>query len=271
MRTSPLAIGEHRGPRGRALAAPRRPRSSRRRLWLKVTLAVLALGLIAAGSWWLTTAPAFSVARVETGRYRFASGPAVEAALGRVLGRNIFTLPTTAVRDAFGDLPWVREVSLGRRLPDVLTVRLEEWQPRLLLAPAEAGGPALALVDGGRVLAWPDHLPLPALPWLVGVSPQATAADHWTLEPEAAGVITALLEALAATGLEHEVPVDFVCWTAAGAELVLQPDGSRLRLGREDLAHRLQRYLVGRQQVPTGAVVDLRFDDRITFGPPAGS
>ena len=271
MRTSPLAIGEHRGPRGRALAAPRRPRSSRRRLWLTATLSVLALGLLAAGSWWLTTAPAFSVARVETGRYRFASGPAVEAALGRALGRNIFTLPTAEVQAAFGDLPWVREVSLGRRLPDVLTVRLQEWQPRLLLAAAEAGGPARALVAGGRVLDWPDHLPLPALPWLVGVSPRPAEPGRWSLEPEAADVITALLSALATTGLEQEAPVDFVRWTPAGVELVLQAGGTRLRLGRDDLVGRLERYLVGRQQVPAGSVVDLRFDDRITFVPPADS
>ena len=271
MRTPPLTIGEHRAPRGRDLAAPRRPRSSRRRLWLGVTLTTLGLGLLAAGAWWLTTATAFAVARVETGRYRFASGPAVEAALGRVLGRNIFTLPTAEVQAAFGDLPWVRDVTLGRRLPDVLTVQLQEWQPRLLLAAAAPGGRARALVAGGRVLAWPEHLPLPALPWLVGAEPQATGAGQWTLAAEPAATITALLEALAATGLEQEVAVDFVRWTPDGVELVLQGDGCRLRLGREDLAGRLQRYLVGRQQVPAGAVVDLRFDDRITFVPPAGS
>jgi hypothetical protein len=270
VRTPPLAIGEHRTARGRSLAAPRRPRRSRRGAWLGLGATLLVLGLLGGAAWWVLTAPAFAVARVQTGPYRYAAEPAVERALGQALGRNIWTLPADAVRESFAAVPWVRDVSLGRRLPDVLTVRLQEWQPRLLLAgPADDPTPR-ALVGDGRVLPWPQHLPVPGLPWLEGAQARPAGDGTWRLAAPRAARLLQVLEAVAATGLEQVAPLDFVRITDTGLELVLQGDGGRLQVGREDFTARLERYLLGRERVPTGAVVDLRFEDRITFVPPPG-
>jgi len=269
MKTSPLAIGEYRGSRGRDLAAPRRPRDGRRRRWLWLLAGPLVAGALGVGAWWAATSPSFAVARVETGRYRYCEQEAVEAALARCLGRSLWTLSAADVADAFAPLPWVRTVHLRRRLPDAALVEIQEWQPLLHLAPAPEGRPRV-LVGDGRVLPLPAHLDPPGLPWLEGVELTAEAG-HWRLADADAELVLALLDAVAVTGLERIAAVDFVRATPRGLELVLQPDARRLVVGREQFAARLSRYLLGHEQVPAGAVVDLRFADRITFAPPAGS
>ncbi len=268
MRPSPLVIGEHHGPRGRDLAAPRRPRRSRRRLCLWLGATVVTVGLLAWGVTWLLTSPLFEVARVQSGRYRYSSEDSVQAALGGCLGRNIWLLHRQDVAGEFEALPWVREVRLERRIPDTVTVELTEWRPLLAVAdPAVTGGERL-LVGDGRVLTIPAHLDAPGLPLLVDARLE-TAPDGVAqlVHPQAADLL-ALVAALETSGLESACPVDFVRATPEGFVLVLQGRAGTLLLGRTDYDARLARFLLARDRLPEGAAVDLRFEDRITFEPP---
>ncbi len=272
MRDAPVVIGEYRGPRGRRLATRRRPRRRWRRLLLRLTAAVVLAGACAWGGHWLLTAPAFAVARIEVGPYRFSDRAAVEAALGVCLERNLWTLTRADVAAACAVLPWVREVRLQRRVPATAVVELIEWQP-LLGVTCDGDEAEYFLVGDGRVLGLPDHLTAPALPWLVGASVRPGDTGPRRLQEDDAESVLAVVDALAATGLESVCPVDFVRLTPDGMVLVLQGRTGSLLLGKEDFQQRLARYLLARPRIPEGSLVDLRFEDRITYvpAPPARS
>jgi hypothetical protein len=267
MRAAPLVIGEYRGQRGRRLAAPRRPRRSWRRTALPLAAGVLAVAALAVGARWLVSAPAFAVDRVESGPYRFSDRAQVEAALAVCLGRNIWTLRRAEVLAACADLPWVREVRLQRRVPGTVRIELAEWQPLLAIACDEPRRRECFLVGDGRVLPLPAHLTPPALPVLVGARLQADPGPGGRLADADATVALAAVAAMATTGLESVCPVDFVRLTDEGLVLVLQGRSGSLLVGREDFQLRLARYLLARPRIPEGSVVDLRFEDRITYVP----
>jgi len=268
VRRSGVAIGGYRNSRGRSLARTRRAPRSRRALIVTMAVVAVSLALLIWGGWWLLTSPEFAIARVESGAYRFSSREEIDSVMRGALGRNIWTLDTGDLGQAFEDLPWVRSVHLRRRVPDTVALELEEWRPLLTVARSGDEVP-LILVADGRVLRLPAHLPPPGLPVLVGaaVAPDTTAVLR--LAGSAAEQTMLLLSALSATGFESAFPVDFVRVEPEGMVLELAQRAGRLRLGREDFDPRLRRYLLARDRIPHGATVDLRFADRITFEPPA--
>ncbi|MFN2370490.1 MAG: hypothetical protein ABR506_04960, partial [Candidatus Krumholzibacteriia bacterium] len=131
------------------------------------------------------------------------------------------------------------------------------------------GGPAV-LVGDGRVLPFPQRLPAPGLPVLVGVRVLAEPDGTRRLEPAQLPRVLEVLAAIESTGLETAVPVDFVVARAEGFAIVLQEGRGTLLVGREEFAHRLQRYMVGRDHLEPGLEVDLRFRDKITVRRPDG-
>lgn len=263
MRRRGVAIGGFQGSRGQALARSRRMPRSRRSIVLVVLGVVVVLAMGGVGARWLLTSPGFAVIRVESGAYRFSSAAEVDEAMRFALGRNIWTLPTEELSRRIAALPWVRSVSLRRRVPDTVAVELQEWRPLVSLAPTGQDRIGL-LIGDGRVLPQPEHLPPPGLPVLVG----GTVTPAGVLEPSQAAQLMPLLDAMAATGFEAAFPVDFIRLTPEGVILELARGAGRLRLGREDFDPRLRRYLLARDRVPHGAMVDLRFADRITYEPP---
>ncbi len=267
MRVPRLAIGSYRGDRGRDLAAPRRSPRSRRQVTLRVVVAGLLVTVLAGGGYWLLNASLFEIARVESGPYRYSDEPDVESAFSRILGRNIWTLTRGHAVAACEDLPWVREVHLRRRLPDVVVVEFIEWQPLLAVATSGADGTHMLVADG-RVLGAPAHLDIPGLPLLVGCEPVAGSDQRQRLADHDLAPLLALVEAMQDTGLETACPVDFVRRTDDGFILELQGRAGSLRVGRQDFSRRLRRYLLTREQIPDGAAVDLRFEDRITIETP---
>ena len=263
-----MTIGAYRGARGRDLARPRRRRRSRRQIAGRLVAAVALLALLVGGGNWLLTAPFFEVARVQSGRFRYSSKSAVDAAFARHLGRNIWRLTQADVTAACADLPWVREVRLQRRIPDTIVVELTEWRPLLGVASDEAPDGVRILVANGRVLAAPEHLDVPGLPLLVGCRLESAGNGEWRLAGVDLDSLLALVRAVEDTGLESSCPVDFVRRTEKGFVLELRGRSGSLLVGRGDFRHRLSRYLLTREQIPAGSTVDLRFEDRVTFESP---
>lgn len=265
-----IAIGGFRGRRGQPLARPRRARRSRRTIVVASASVVAALGLAAAGAWWLLTSPAFAISRVESGPYRFSAQQEVDGALRLFLGRNIWTLDHAEVAEAFAALPWVRTVHLRRRVPDALAVELAEWRPLVSVAVGDDAD-GWVMVGDGRLLPWPEHLQPPGLPVLVGADVEVDGPEGTRLADGVADDITAALDALVVTGFEAAYPVDFLRLTARGLVLELERQAGRVILGREQYVSRLHRYLLARDRVPHGATVDLRFADRITYETPVSA
>jgi hypothetical protein len=264
-----LIIGEPTGAGRRPMARRPRRRAPRRVIILRSSVVGAMVVLLGVAACWLLTSSTFAVARVESGPYRYTDERDLQAAFARCLGRNIWTLSTEDVRRQLALLPWVRDLTVRRRLPSSIVVEFQEWRPILALPAAAAGGPPRLLLANGRVLDQPVYLDSPGLPLLVDASLIEDPAGGWRLlDPEASCVLS-LTEALATTGLEAVAPVDFVLCRPEGFQVVLQSKQGSLQVGREDFRERLERYLLTRAKVPAGVQVELRFRDRVSFLPTA--
>jgi hypothetical protein len=234
--------------------------------------AVVVAGL-AAGLYWILSSTTFAVTRVESGQYRFTTGQELEAALGDLLGRNIWTLSRSEISAHLDPLPWVRDLEVRRRLPATLQVDFREWEPLLQVAASGAdrrSGP-LVLRQDGSLEPFPPHLPAPGLPVLTGIEPvRAGETGPLRLPADKLAEILELVAAMEDAGLETACPVDFVVARPDGYGIVLQDRQGILLVGREDFAGRLERFVIARDRIEPGLEVDLRFEDRITVRPPAG-
>lgn len=249
-------------------AQRRRTERRRGRQLLRAAPVVVVVLVLAAGAWWLTTGEIFALSRVETGAYRFTDEAALQERLATLLGRNIWRLGRDEIAAALGDLPWVRDVGVTRRLPADIRLEIREWHPLVSLPDAGEGPGPGVLVGDGRVLCFPGELEAPALPVLVGVAAVQDSAGVRRLDPDACGDVLALLAAIDASGLEAICPVDFVVARRQGYAIVLQGDQGTLLVGREGFRDRLERYLDARDHLAEGLEVDLRFRDRITVRRP---
>ena len=238
---------------------------SRKGLWLKLSAMLLVVAMLIAGGYYTASSDYFEVVRVESGSFRFTPKEDLDGILTGYLGRNIWTLSEGQVADSLTTLPWVRDLHVLKRLPGTIEVDFREWRPLLALEPSTQNGNALVMVEDGRVLEFPSHLPPPSLPVLVGVSclPD-TMTGCLRLDPRWASGVLSLLEAMAATGLETAGPVDFLVAREEGFAIVLQAGQGRLLVGRENFADRLARYMAARDHLEPGLQMDLRFRDRIT-------
>lgn len=246
-------------------AVRRTPHRSRRKLMVRSVLAVVALGVLTGGGWWLITSPTFAVRQVESGSYRFTSQADLENVFASFLGRNIWSLSTSDVADSLASLPWVKDLQVRRRLPGALAVDFREWRPLLLIEPDKKGQQPHVLVEDGRVLPFPEHLVLPGLPVLVGVD---WSRDPQTgipaLVPEHKDLVLQLVAAVEQSGLETACPIDFIVARPEGFGIVLQEGRGSLLVGREEFVSRLDRYMAARDHLEPGLQMDLRFADKIT-------
>ncbi len=264
-----LVIGDPSGARRRPMARRPRRRVARRVLVLRASVAAGVVALLGGAAWWLLTSSMFAVARVESGPYRYTDERDLQAAFARCLGRNIWTLSTEDVRQTLATLPWLRDLTVRRRLPSSIAVEFQEWRPILAVPAAAPGGVPRLLLANGRVLDQPRHLDPPGLPLLVDAPLADDPAGGWRLLDPEASCVLALTDALAATGFEAVAPVDFVLCRPEGFQVVLQSNQGSLQVGREGFRERLERYLLTRAKVPAGVQVDLRFRDRVSFLPAA--
>lgn len=238
-------------------------RGFRWRRWFVSAAAVLVAG---AGFWWLTQSGVFAVSRLGTGAYRFTEERALKSALAPLLGRNLWSLDRTDVKDALAPLPWVRDVFVQRRLPGTVDIELIEWRPILIVAEAGApvGAPTLVLVEDGRVLPFPRRLSAPVLPVLAGLVVERSATGPARLPAALAPSVLALIAAVEESGLEAVTPVDFIVVRSEGFGIVLQDSMGTLLVGREGYTDRLERYLLARDRLAKNLEIDLRFQDRVT-------
>ncbi|MBK9071988.1 MAG: FtsQ-type POTRA domain-containing protein [Myxococcales bacterium] len=116
---------------------------------LPATLATLALvalgGALFSGYRFLRTSPRFAIARFEVHGTNHMAEADVVAVAGVSLGGNIFALDVEGVEQRLERLPWVRQASVSRQLPDTLEIEVTE---RVAVAAVNADGLYLVDADG---------------------------------------------------------------------------------------------------------------------------
>ena len=83
--------------------------------------------VLAAGAWWVLRHPAFAIGRIVVqGELVHNNAVTLRANVAPQLVGNFFTINLTAARDAFEQVPWVRNAHVHRQYPRTLRVVLEE-------------------------------------------------------------------------------------------------------------------------------------------------
>jgi len=114
----------------------------------------------------------FRVGAVEVEGREHASAPAILAALGVVRGTPIFAIDPAAAKSRLEQVPWVKSISIYRRLPDTLFVRMTEQEP---LAFWQHDNHLVLIDREGRTIATRQLREYSRLPVLVGDDVPANA------------------------------------------------------------------------------------------------
>jgi hypothetical protein len=270
MTSGGFTIGESCGRAGLVLAIRRQPHARRGRIWQVAAGALLVTGL-AAGAVWSQRTPLFRISRVQISPYRYSEKADLEGILRSALGHNLWSFDPTALRKRLEALPWVEKAELRRRPPQDLQVKITEWQPLLVVAAADGQSPQdraqdLVLLESGKIVRWPAHLPPATQPILRYTDPVAgNSAGTGLLTASRVRALLELMKAVATTGLEAACPIDFVVITDSGFALDMRGERRRLLLGQGDFAERLHLFLEVKDKVADGPVIDLRFRNRLNI------
>ena len=197
----------------------------------------------------------FSLERFEISGNERARTADILATLSSWRGHNLVTLDLSTVADRLAENPWVDRVTLAKRFPDGLAMRIVERRPVALLS------------DDGR-LWWLDAAGRPIAPY----EPRADSAEYVVVKgprrslPELVG----LLEDLRARRADY---------VAALSEIFVLPDGGfgmmdsifrrPVRVLRWDAPEKIGALLGARALLESrgweAQAIDLRFADRIVF------
>ena len=205
-----------------------------------VTLPVIAVlnGWIAADHW--------PIQRLRlTADYQRVSAEQVRGALAPQIGRGFFAIDLAEVRSAVASLPWVEQVEVRKRWPDLIEITLIEHRPY-----ARWGEDRL-LSDRGELFTAPGGDDLQGLPLLDG--PAARVADVVALHSQAQRLFSGV--GLSVVGLELSARGSWSLSLANGARVVIGRDQPQARLAR--FVRLLPRLLAG--QARAFERVDLRY------------
>jgi cell division protein FtsQ len=242
---------------------PRRPRRSRR--WLAVVgLVAITVGGATMGVHWLLTAPRFAVAAVEVqGASRLPAERVISAA-AITPGTNIWRIDPTAVVGRVEAVPEIRRAEVIRRLPNRVTVLVEERRPFTLVH----GGRLHWLDEEGRVLGEAREAVAPAVPVVSGLTDAELDSMRTAPGPRAREAI-ALIRALLRSGSTLATEISEIDMSRGDGPVLYTVDGVEVRLGTEEWEERLARLegvlaQAGRDG-ETLRAIDLRFRDQVVL------
>ena len=212
--------------------------------WM-LALAVVTMPVVAVLNGWIA-ADHWPIQRLRlTAEYERVSAEQVRSAVAPQLGRGFFALDLAEVRRAVATLPWVEQVEVRKRWPDLIEVSLREHR-----AYARWGQDRL-LSDRGALFTASGLEQLQGLPLLEGPDAQVT---------EVVAFYAAAQRAFTGTGLG----VNGVRLSARGSWSVSLGNGARVVIGRADPEPRLQRLVRVLPQLLSGEArgferIDLRY------------
>ena len=236
--------------RGRAV--PRKGRAAR---WLRPLLVCLLLAGAAAGFVRFLGGSLFALKRFEiSGNERSRSGD-ILAALQPWRSENLVLLDLAPMAVRLGREPWVDRVTLSKRFPDGISVRIEERQPVAVFR--QAG--QLWWIDAGGTLVAP-------------YDPRGERADYVLLSGDQRSLpdLVALLEDLRAKRPEYFAALSEISALPEGGFGMMDSIFRRpVRVLRRDAAEKIRALISVRGLVESrgweARAIDLRFADRIVL------
>ncbi len=187
-----------------------------------IAIALVALPLVAVLNGWLA-ADRWPIQRLQlSAEFSRVSADQVSSAVAPHLQSGFFAIDMPAIRAAVAALPWVAEVEVRKRWPDVLEIRLIEHRP------VARWGEDRLVSDRGELFAAPGSDHLQGLPEMVG--PDARLDEVLAFDGAAR-------RALEGTG----IGLRGVRLSQRGSWSLRLSDGARVLLGRTDTSARLAR------------------------------
>ncbi|MDH0361608.1 cell division protein FtsQ/DivIB [Comamonas aquatica] len=192
----------------------------------------VAILMLAVVSWWAVRHPAFSIARIVVeGEMLHNNAVTLRANVAPHLTGNFFTIDLKDAREAFEQVPWVRQAEVRREYPNSLRVILHEHEPQAYWGPET--GTAMVNTMGEVFEANVGEVEREGLPRLSG--PEGSAVEvlrmYYALDP----VFTAM-----------GAPIDALTWRDRGSWLVQLDNGASIELGSgkpEEVLQRTQRFV----------------------------
>ena len=196
-----------------------------------VLFAGCAVVLVAAFGWWLVRHPVFAIGGIVVqGDVAHNSAATLRANVAPRLTGNFFTVDLQKAREAFEQVPWVRQAVVKRQFPNKLRVELQEHRPEAFWG---ADSEARLVNTFGEVFeANPGDVEQDDMPRLAGPdgSSEQVLAMYRGLKP--------MLEAL-------DLAVEQVVLTGRGGWTITLDSGATVELGRgttEEVLARSERF-----------------------------
>lgn len=216
----------------------------------------------------IAAAPALQIGHmVVRGHERLSTGEVLALVEG-LRGQNILAVRLDRWQQKLLSSPWVERATIRRLLPSTVEISIDERQPMGI----GRIGVAMYLVDGKGVII-DEYGPVYAdidLPIIDGLaaSPQDGGSIVDVARAEFAATVIGALAARPEI-LRQVSQLDVA--NLHDAVVILDNDAALLRLGEADFAARLQQYLdlapALRERVTAIDYVDLRFDQRLYVRP----
>lgn len=201
---------------------------------LTATILFVACGVLAlaAAAWWAVRHPAFALTRITVvGDVAHNSAATVRANVAPRIAGNFFTVDLRAARQAFLQVPWVREATVRREFPNRLKVVLQEHRPVAFWGPE--GETTLVNSFGEVFEANPGDIETEDLPRLSG--PQAQSAQ-----------VLAMYRAIEPLFEPLDLSVEELTLTARGSWQVRLDSGALVEMGRgsqDEVLARARRFV----------------------------
>ena len=200
-------------------------------------LGAISLGLIV-GYQWAVNSPYFMVKKVVLSGLSRVDRNHVLAAAGLDKPVNTLNLRLNVMADSIENLPWVQEVSVSRKLPDAIVIKITERRPETLISL----GALYYLDKHGRPFKKVDPRERPELPIITGFSKQ-NFIDESNEVQKSLQEIFSLLDALADRNdrfrIENISEVNFD--PDRGLTLFTREESVQLKIGWGDYQAKMKR------------------------------
>lgn len=123
---------------------------------------------------YITTSPFFTIAQVNITGQKILAGQNLENLMGPVRGENIFNIDLKDITEKLNSHPWIKSVSVTRRFPKSLFIRIEERIPY-----ARIQFDKIYLVDNFGILLSPSTPEYSELPLITGVVSKESAPGKY--------------------------------------------------------------------------------------------
>jgi cell division septal protein FtsQ len=248
-----VAVGpENKAFLRRGAIPPRRRRKGR---VIRLALAAIVVAGVAFGLSRFLGGSLFALQRIDVSGNRRARTEEILRAVEPWRSSNVVALDLSAIAHAVRAHPWIERVTLSKRLPDGLSIRVTERR-------------AVALFRDASGLSWLSSDGRPIAPY----DPRADSTEYVLVsgDPRALPDAVALLDSLRSTSTEY---------FSALSEISALPDGGfgimdtifrrPVRVLRRDAPAKIRALLEARGFIESrgweARAIDLRFADRIVL------